>query len=58
VPCNQVDNLKFKENGLFFENYGNQTWLCPEKGDIDYSGNVGTNLWVMAQEGFEDLTSV
>ena len=56
-------NPRFMEGGIFSnaiadieagtnfeENALGQVTLCPQSGDINYSGVVGTNLWVVPKE--------
>jgi lipase chaperone LimK len=60
VPCGQLDNATLKEDGIFYEIiqlYDNA--LCPnevstkgEMVDIQYYGQMGTNLFVVAKEDF------
>ena len=62
IARNKADS-RFMEGGIFSnaiadieagtnfeENALGQVSLCPQSGDINYSGVVGTNLWVVPKE--------
>jgi hypothetical protein len=56
VPCHSVDNDKFKEGGRYYEEFSlNEKSLCPERGDVNYGGSMGTNLWVIPDKNSEDF---
>jgi hypothetical protein len=50
VECSTIDHPNFKSGGVFNEyvvdNYTDLTYLCPETGDINIGGLLGTSLWV------------
>ena len=55
VPCNTMTDPKFLEvnpttgeEGIWYKELGStNTFLCPSVANIDYSGTIGTNLWMM-----------
>ena len=49
IPCTDVDNEVFKPGGKYYDLFGDSfdEYLCPERGNITYSGSSGTNLWVV-----------
>jgi hypothetical protein len=53
IPCNEITDDKFT-SGYFDDILENALDpLCPENGNIDYSGMYGTALWVFPRQGVD-----
>jgi hypothetical protein len=52
IDCDLIDNDKFGEGGVF-DNIIHSIpgpRLCPERGDVPYNGNVGSNIYIVTQK--------
>jgi hypothetical protein len=56
VPCSSLTHEKFQEDGLYYEEFSlNEKALCPESGDVNYGGSMGTNLWVIPDKDADEF---
>lgn len=54
VPCSSIEHEQFAEGGMYYDEFTlNEDAYCPERGDIGYGGNMGTNLWVIPAQNSE-----
>jgi hypothetical protein len=52
VECSTIDDPRFKEGGMFKAYIGSAgyeefAYLCPENGNINVGGLLGTSLWIL-----------
>ena len=64
IPCTSLNNTKFQPGGIYEnvvidpKNPDDNWTLCPETGDLNYSGFAGTNLWIIPKGNLNDSTIV